>query len=125
MYSKLYLCLFSLYAVGSASFTVQRSLSVSRVVPAARLWHMATKEQEDGIVELTAEEDTPKQQKQVAPFLSQGEIDPDAMPSDLSDGKEVRVIIYTVISLLPVLFLIPFMLGSRDMLASMLPPVDL
>ena len=30
---------------------------------------------------------------------------------DFSDAKQTRVIIYTILSLLPVLFLIPFMLG--------------
>lgn len=51
------------------------------------------------------------------PFLSQRtELDPDALKLDLGDAKQTRVIVYIVLSLLPVLFLIPFMLGSRDLL---------
>jgi hypothetical protein len=52
-----------------------------------------------------------------APFLSQRtELDPDALNLSFDDAKQTRVIIYIVLSLLPVLFLIPFMLGSRDLL---------
>jgi hypothetical protein len=44
----------------------------------------------------------------------------------LSDPKQARVIVYIVLSLLPVLFLIPFMLGSRDLIPlDDLPPVQL
>ena len=61
-----------------------------------------------------------------APFLSQGEIDPQALNPDLSDPKQARVIIYILLSLLPVLFLVPFMLGSRDLIPlDALPPVEL
>lgn len=124
MFSKIVFCLLCFLVLKASAFTVQhKSLSVSRVVPAAR--PLRATEQEEGIVELAEDTEDKTLEAPVAPFLSQGEIDPDAMPSDLSDGKEVRVILYTVISLLPVLFLIPFMLGSRDMLASMLPPVDI
>jgi hypothetical protein len=63
-----------------------------------------------------------------APFLSQRtELDPDALNLNFDDAKQTRVIIYIVLSLLPVLFLIPFMLGSRDLLplidSADLPPV--
>jgi hypothetical protein len=64
--------------------------------------------------------------KQIAPFLSQGEILPETLNPDLSDPKQTRVIIYVIISLLPVLFLIPLMLASRDLIpAEMLPPVQM
>ena len=63
--------------------------------------------------------------KQVAPFLSQGEILEDSK-MDLSDPKQARVMFYIILSLLPVLFLIPLMLGSREMIpADMLPPVQM
>ena len=52
----------------------------------------------------------------VAPFLSQGEIDPQTLNPDLSDPKQARVIIYIILSLVPVLFLIPLMIGSRDLI---------
>lgn len=84
----------------------------------------------DGVVELADDEEVDpapmKEAKQVAPFLSQGEISEDAMEMDLSDPKQARVIFYIVLSLLPVLFLVPLMLGSREMIpAEMLPPVQL
>jgi hypothetical protein len=61
-----------------------------------------------------------------APFLSQGEIDPQALNPDLSDPKQARVIIYIILSLLPVLFLIPLMLGSRELIPlESMPPVQL
>lgn len=65
-----------------------------------------------------------------APFLSQRtELDPDALSLNFSDAKQTRVIVYIVLSLLPVLFLIPFMLGSRDLLplieGSDMPPVQI
>lgn len=61
-----------------------------------------------------------------APFLSQGKIDRDALNLDLTDPKQTRVIIYIILSLLPVLFLIPLMLGSREMIPlESIPPVQL
>lgn len=86
------------------------------------------KTETNDVVELSDDTDdsAPVEQKQVAPFISQGEIDPDAMNPNLSDAKEARVIIYMIISLLPVLFLIPLMIGSRDLIpADWLPPVDM
>lgn len=62
----------------------------------------------------------------VAPFLSQGDIAPEAMEMDWSDPKQTRVMIYIILSLLPVLFLIPLMLASRDLIPmEMLPPVEI
>jgi hypothetical protein len=59
-------------------------------------------------------------------FLSQGEIDPEALNPDLSDPKQARVIIYMILSLAPVLFLIPLMIGSRDLVPlDAIPPVQL
>jgi hypothetical protein len=71
-----------------------------------------------------------EQAPSVAPFLSQrSELDPDALKVDVNNAKQARVIIYIVLSLLPVLFLIPFMLGSRELLPLIdgadLPPVQL
>jgi hypothetical protein len=62
----------------------------------------------------------------LAPFLSQGEIDPEAMNPDLSDPKQARVIVYIILSLVPVLFLIPLMIGSRDLIPlDAVPPVQM
>ena len=82
----------------------------------------------DGVVELgePTKSDTIKQnettrppnlvEQAVAPFLSQGEIDPQTLNPDLSDPKQARVILYIILSLVPVLFLIPLMIGSRDLI---------
>lgn len=62
----------------------------------------------------------------VAPFLSQGEIAEEALTMDWNDPKQQRVMFYIILSLLPVLFLIPLMLGSRELLPpDLLPPVEL
>lgn len=100
------------------------------------------KEQEDtasaGVVELgdseeeedelsspaTTEKDLP--QAVSGPlFISQGEVDPDTLNPDFSDAKQTRVVIYTMLSLLPVLFLIPFMLGRDFIPLDQLPPVEM
>lgn len=61
-----------------------------------------------------------------APFLSQGEISEEAMEMNWNDPKQTRVIFYIILSLLPVLFLVPLMLGSRDLIPpEALPPVEL
>lgn len=84
-------------------------------------------EVEEGVVELAEAPDTkPTPNVPNVPFISQGEIDPETLNPDLSDPKQARVIIYIIISLLPVLFLIPLMLGSRDLIPlDDLPPVSL
>jgi hypothetical protein len=93
------------------------------------LWDKKTDSNLDGVVELA--DDTEDVEKVVAPvttapFLSQGEIDPEALNPDLSDPKQARVVIYIIISLLPVLFLIPLMLGSRELIPlDAVPPVQL
>jgi hypothetical protein len=62
----------------------------------------------------------------VAPFLSQGQISDGAMEMNWNDPKQARVMFYIILSLLPVLFLIPLMLGSRDLIpVEALPPVPL
>lgn len=77
---------------------------------------------DDGVVELGDEPTT----KTVAPFLSQGDIAEDVLQVDLNDPKQTRVIIYIILSLVPVLFLVPLMLGSRDLIPlDALPPVTL
>ena len=79
-------------------------------------------EGDDGVVELG--DDVELAEKAVAPFLSQGEISQGALNPDLSDPKQARVIIYIILSLLPVLFLIPLILGNRDFIPmDELPPV--
>ena len=61
-----------------------------------------------------------------APFISQGEISEEAMDMDWNDPKQQRVMFYIILSLVPVLFLIPLMLGSRELIpADLLPPVEL
>lgn len=98
-------------------------------------WMAAEDEKNSGVVELgggddddsettTDKKDLPKAVS--APlFISQGEIDPGTLNPDFSDAKQTRVIIYTILSLLPVLFLIPFMLGRDFIPVDSLPPVDL
>lgn len=62
----------------------------------------------------------------VAPFLSQGEISEEVMEMNWNDPKQTRVMFYIILSLIPVLFLIPLMLGSRDLIPlDALPPVPL
>jgi hypothetical protein len=90
----------------------------------------------DGVVELAVDEEEMKTNQDpattssssavVAPFLSQGEIAPEALAMDWSDPKQARVMIYIILSLVPILFLIPLMIGSRDLIPlEMLPPVTL
>jgi len=97
---------------------------------------MAESEAENQVVEL-ADDETEEQQKSesksddapavaAAPFLSQGEISEEALTMDWSDPKQQRVMFYIILSLLPVLFLIPLMLGSRELIPpELLPPVEL
>ena len=98
---------------------------------------MAENEAENQVIELADDEtegeqasesrkDDAKAVEAAAPFLSQGDIDEEALTMDWSDPKQQRVMIYIILSLLPVLFLIPLMLGSRDLIPQdMLPPVEL
>lgn len=63
-----------------------------------------------------------------APFLSQGELsdDPNLLSPDFKDPKQTRVIVYIILTLVPVLFLVPLMIGSRDLIPlDALPPVDM
>ncbi len=93
----------------------------SRQVKRTPSLHLAG-ERDDGVVELV--DDVEPAEKAVAPFLSQGEISEGALNPDLSDPKQARVIIYIILSLLPVLFLIPLILGNRDFIPmDELPPV--
>ena len=95
--------------------------------------HMANTDN-DGVVELADDDEDAapatvtllESESESAPFLSQGGISEDALNPDLSDPKQTRVIIYIILSLIPVLFLIPLMLGSRDLIPlDALPPVDM
>ena len=101
------------------------------------LWTTLFAAENDGVVELVTEEEAIDQgvsatstknkvQAAVAPFLSQGEIAPEALEMDWSDPKQTRVMIYIILSLVPILFLIPLMIGSRDLIPlEILPPVTL
>jgi hypothetical protein len=83
---------------------------------------------DEGIVELIDKpvSKEPTKISNNAPFMSQGEISPEALNPDFSDPRQTRAVIYTVISLLPVLFLIPLMIGSRDFIPpDSLPPVQM
>lgn len=90
-------------------------------------------ENDKGIIDLTDddEEDSPPTSTTntpAAPFLSQGEIssDPNLLNPDFKDPKQTRVIIYIILTLVPILFLIPLMIGSRDLIPlDALPPVEL
>ena len=93
---------------------------------------MADTEAENQVVELADDDesvDAPaagEEKAVAAPFLSQGEIDEEALTMDWSDPKQQRVMFYIILSLIPVLFLIPLMLGSRELIPmDMLPPVEL
>lgn len=116
----------------ASPMTASFGLHLKKTTTFHNVLKMASSEEESknsGVMELVDdEEERPRAEttSPVAPFLSQGEIAPDALNPDLSDPKNTRVIIYIIVSLLPVLFLIPLMLGSRDLIpAEMLPPVEL
>lgn len=129
--------LFLAFLATSSSFQIPTLVKSPGSISADRRSFSTTKlwdDKTDGVVELADEEEetaaapdassSVDAKKSVAPFLSQGEISEE--PMDLSDPKQARVMFYIILSLLPVLFLIPLMLGSREMIpAEMLPPVDL
>ena len=91
-----------------------------------------------GVIDLTDDEDDAPLTAQeasndsanspAAPFLSQGELsdDPNLLNPDFSDAKQTRVIVYIILTLLPILFLVPLMIGSRDLIPlDALPPVEM
>lgn len=84
-----------------------------------------------GVIDLTDDdEDVPEttQAAPAAPFLSQGEMsdDPNLLSPDFTDAKQTRVIIYIILTLVPILFLVPLMIGSRDLIPlDALPPVEM
>jgi hypothetical protein len=87
-----------------------------------------------GIIDLTDEDDSPvtttnePNNNMAAPFLSQGELstDPNLLNPDFNDPKQTRVIIYIILTLVPILFLVPLMIGSRDLIPlDALPPVEI
>lgn len=85
-----------------------------------------------GVIDLTDEDIGPDTQQaasvSTAPFLSQGELssDPNLLNPDFSDDKQNRVILYIILTLVPILFLVPLMIGSRDLIPlDILPPVEL
>ncbi|KAL7536272.1 hypothetical protein ACHAXR_010252 [Thalassiosira sp. AJA248-18] len=86
-----------------------------------------------GVIDLTDDddEDAPvaaQVSTPAAPFLSQGELsdDPNLLSPDFKDAKQTRVIIYIILTLVPILFLVPLMIGSRDLIPlDTLPPVEM
>jgi hypothetical protein len=130
---RLYVILALVFSLTATAFTAPTPHQ-SRVIASRQHGFSATpffmSKDNDGVVELadddvkTEEEKAPEEQKAVAPFLSQGVISEE--PVDLSDPKSARVMIYIILSLIPVVFLVPLMLGSREMIpADMLPPVEI
>mmetsp|Transcript_23922 Transcript_23922/g.35011 ORF Transcript_23922/g.35011 Transcript_23922/m.35011 type:complete len:138 (-) Transcript_23922:127-540(-) len=94
--------------------------------------HMTSDSSTEGIVELADDEEDAQSDQNIdsparAIFISQSnEIAEDVLSPNLSDPKQTRVILYIIISLVPVLFLVPLMLGSRDLIPlDTIPPVDL
>ena len=84
---------------------------------------------ENAVVELSDETSSTPEAENKGPqgplFISQGELDPDALNPDLTNAKQTRVLIYTILSILPVLFLIPFMLSREFIPADVMPPVEM
>jgi ABC-type Na+ efflux pump permease subunit len=79
---------------------------------------------DDQVVELGDVEEKGIAAQVLAPFLSQGEVSEE--PMDLTDPKQARVMFYIILSLIPILFLLPLMLGSRDLIPlDALPPVSM
>ena len=115
------------------SVLLKRSSSTIHNTKTSNLF-MAEDNNSNGVVELVDDEETTQTSSAPlsnnggnapSPFLSQGEIDKEALELT-NDPKQTRVIIYIVLSLIPVLFLIPLMLGSRDLIPmDALPPVDM
>ena len=89
--------------------------------------HRNSNTDNEGIVELI--EDRKVETTQQAPFLSQGPVEnsmSDLLSTSADEPKQTRVILYIIVSLIPVLFLIPLMIGSRDLIPlDSLPPVEL
>ena len=117
------------YQLSQAFTTVSQSnIKIqNRLVEYTKLNRLHGQNDNEGIVELIEEkkEDTAPQ----APFLSQGPVEnsmSDLLSTNAEDPKETRVILYIIISIIPVLFLIPLMLASRDLIPpESLPPVSL
>ena len=127
----------SAFVVPSSQHVVSMKLSSSRAnVQRYQPLYMSDENKENQVVELLDDDETTstaattEEEKNTAvttaPFLSQGEISEEAMEMDWSDPKQARVMFYIILSLIPVLFLIPLMLGSRDLIpVEVLPPVEL
>ena len=130
--SLLLLAASSCQGFGVSSQLRIKSLDTPRFVP-SRIFVSQQEETkssaDDGVIELVDTEEeaapAPQEDQTVAPFLSQGEIQPETLKMDFQDPKQTRVIIYIILSLLPVLFLIPLMLGSREFLPAIIPMDDL
>jgi hypothetical protein len=87
-----------------------------------------TDDDEDDIPSTSNQEVSTNPSTSAAPFLSQGELsdDPNLLSPDFKDPKQTRVIIYIILTLVPILFLVPLMIGSRDLIPlDSLPPVEM
>jgi hypothetical protein len=112
---------------GPGAFSLS-ALSCRTTLPRTTYSFQRKMANDDGVVELADNEEAEKspESASAAPFLSQGGISEEALNPDLSDPKQTRVIIYIILSLIPVLFLIPLMIGSRDLIPlDAIPPVEL
>ena len=118
-------------AFSARSFGLTRQTQSSNFARQKSLFLSDPNKLDEGVIELANDEEEDAapapSQNPVAPFLSQSEeLAEGVLNPDLSDPKQARVIIYIILSLLPVLFLIPLMLGSRDLIPlDALPPVDM
>jgi hypothetical protein len=79
------------------------------------------------VVELVPMEEKLKESVSKPQFISQSnEIAEDVLKPNFSDPKQVRVILYLILALAPVIMLIPLMIGSRDFIPpEALPPVTM
>jgi hypothetical protein len=113
----------------SAAFVVTRCCQKSPFVGINSVLFISNNDkQDDGVVELVDDiVGEPVKKTIIAPFFSQGEeLAEGVLNPDFSDPKQTRVILYIIISLVPVLFLIPLMIGSRDFLPpDALPPIEM
>ena len=88
---------------------------------------------EGGVLELSDDESEIRAEKKSAKRISEpmftsqsNQLADGVLKPNLSDPKQTRVILYLIISLVPVIMLIPLMIGSRDFIPpDALPPVSM
>jgi hypothetical protein len=126
--------------INSANARQIQCLSQIVITPTASSLQLSPNNKENlGVIDLTDDDDEEEEEEivtlqpasnnnNVAPFLSQGELsdDPNLLSPDFKNPKQTRVIIYIILTLVPILFLVPLMIGSRDLIPlDVLPPVEL